>query len=189
MSEVMTVQEAIEKVKKAECFPDVAPSREYWRKGNRYSLIAQMFYALSSEKVLSEAWDRIMEANHAHLIIMLREAGAGHDPFSNAEWPFTPAHVWENLAQVKELPTLNSADLSRVDLRWADLDGADLKGADLTGADLRWADLDGVDLKGANLTGANFSWDSLTDADLKGADLTGAIFDRTTMDESIRLEL
>ena len=60
MPEVMRIQEAIEKVKKAECFPDVAPSREYWQKGNRYSLIAQMFHALSSENDLSEAWGRIM---------------------------------------------------------------------------------------------------------------------------------
>ena len=169
MPEVMKIQEAIEKVKKAECFPEVAASREYGKKGNRYSLIAQMFHAISSENDLSEAWDRIMEANHAHLVIILREAGAGHDPFSDAEWPFTPAQVWENLARVEQLPNLNGADLSGVDLRWADLDGADLKGANLTKADLRWADLDGVDLKGANLT--------------------GAIFDRTTLDEAIRLQL
>ena len=88
------------------------------------------------------------------------------------------------------------ADLSGVDLEYADLDGADLRDANLSGADLRgadlrsanlwYADLRGADLRdaslgcadlgyadlgGANLGGADLSGADLRDADLRGADL------------------
>ena len=190
MPEVMKIEEAIEKVKKAECFPEVAASREYGKKGNRYSLIAQPFHTLSSENVhpysLPDAWGRMMNANRAHLVIMLREAGAGHDPFGDAEWSSTPAQVWENLAQMEQLPDLKGADLSGIDFKWADLAHANLSGADLSGTDLRWADLTGADLTGADLTGANLSnanlsWASLMEADLTGSDLRGAILNRTNL--------
>ena len=46
----------------------------------------------------------MMNANRAHLVIILREAGAGHDPFGNAEWPSTPAQVWENLPRCSNSP-------------------------------------------------------------------------------------
>ena len=88
------------------------------------------------------------------------------------------------------------ADLSGVDLEYADLDGADLRDANLSGADLRgadlrnanlwYADLRGADLRdaslgcadlgyadlgGANLWGASLEYADLRDADLRGADL------------------
>ena len=174
------IQEAIEKIREMMCSPDKNPVREYWRKDNRYSLIAQLFHALSSENVhhysLPDAWGRMMNANRAHLVIMLREAGAGHDPFRNAEWSSTPAQVWENLAKVEQLPNLDGANFSGVDFKWADLGWAKLSNTDLTGADLSWADL-----TGANLTGANLSWASLMDADMPGADLRGANFNRTNL--------
>ena len=91
------------------------------------------------------------------------------------------------------------ADLSGVDLEYADLDGADLRDANLSGADLRgadlrnanlwYADLRGADLRdaslgcadlgyadlgGANLGGADLSGVDLRDADLRGADLRDA---------------
>ena len=198
MSEVMTIQEAIEKVREAVCFPDMDPSREYQQKDNRYSLITRLSlsHALSSKYVhryvhpyaLPDAWGRMMNANRAHLVIMLREAGAGHDPFSDAEWPSTPTQVWQNLAQVKQLPTLNGADLSGVDLRWADLTGVNLKGANLAGADLRWATLMGANLKGADLRGAIIDGTFLDEADLTGANLTGVCLNAAYLDDDTKLD-
>ena len=167
MSEVMTIQEAIEKVREAVCFPDMDPSREYQQKDNRYSLITRLSlsHALSSKYVhryvhpyaLPDAWGRMMKANRAHLVIMLREAGAGHDPFGDAEWPSTPTQVWQNLAQVEQLPNLDGADLSGVDFRWATLMGANLSHADLRGAIIDGTFLDEADLTGANVTGVNLN--------------------------------
>ena len=137
----------------------------------------------------------MMKANRAHLVIMLREAGAGHDPFGNTEWSSTPAQVWENLAQVQQLPTLNGADLSGVDFKWADLTGVNLKGANLAGADLRWATLMGANLKGVDLRGAIINGTILDEADLTGANVTGVnlrsayLDDDTKLDGAIGLEL
>ena len=45
---------------------------------------------------------------------------------------------------------LRHADLSDVDLTWANLSGADLRGADLSWANLKDANLNGADLRWAN---------------------------------------
>ena len=204
MPEVMKIQEPTQKVGETASIPDVDPYREYAQKDNSYPLMAQMFHTPSVLDNLPDTWCLLMKANRAHLVIMLREAGAGHDPFGNAEWPSTPTQVWENLARVQQLPTLDGADLSGVDFKWADfgltklsnvdLSGADLrwttltdvnlKGANLTGADLRWANMDGADLKGANLTGADLRWTTLAGANLSHADLRGAIIDGTILTEA-----
>ena len=76
------------------------------------------------------------------------------------------------------------ADLSGVDLEYADLDGADLRDANLSGADLRgadlrsanlwYADLRGADLRDASLGCADLGYADLGGANLGGADLSGA---------------
>ena len=81
-------------------------------------------------------------------------------------------------------PNGERADLSGVDLRWANLRGADLREADLSGVDLRWAnlreailrkaDLRGADLSMANLSGADLSMANLREADLSMANLSMA---------------
>ena len=190
MSEAQKIQKAVEKVREMMCSLDKNPFQEYWWNDHRYSPTAQPFHreilgALSAENVhpygLPDAWGRMMNANRAHLVIMLREAGAGHYPFSDAEWPSTPAQVWENLAQMEQLPDLKDANLSRIDFKWADLASANLTGADLSGTDLRWADLASANLTGADLSNANLSWASLMEANLQGADLTGADLNRTNL--------
>ena len=55
------------------------------------------------------------------------------------------------------------ADLSGIDLCWAnlsgtDLIGANLSGANLSGSDLRRSDLRGADLREANLSGTDLRW-------------------------------
>ena len=192
MSEVTTIQETIEKVRETASLPNMDPSRECWRDNDQCSLEARLCHALSSGSVhlydLPDAWGRMMGANRAHLVIMLREAGASHDPFGNTEWPLSPARVWENLARVEQLPDLNGADFSGVDFKWADLTGADL-----TGTDLRWAGLAGANLSNADLRGAIVGGTALDGADLTRTNVTGvclnhAYLDQARLDEAIGLE-
>ena len=202
MSEATKIQKPTSKAGETASLPDTPHYyREYLTKDNWYCLMAQLFHMPSVLDSLPENWCLLIKANRAHMMIMLREAGAGHDPFGGSEWASTPAQVWENLAKVEQLPNLEGADLSGIDFKWADLDMADLKGANLsganlswaslqltdltdanlTGADLRWATLDGADLTGANLTGTDLRWTVLPDADLKDADLRGATIDGTIL--------
>jgi uncharacterized protein YjbI with pentapeptide repeats len=84
---------------------------------------------------------------------------------------------------------LHGAQLSKVNLVYANLQGANLSGSDLrqaslNGANLSRANLSGANLGGANLQAANLSKANLTGANLKdiysyeanwsGANLTGA---------------
>jgi len=71
--------------------------------------------------------------------------------------------------RLKELNRCESCDLSG-----ADLTGINLAYADLTRANLSWANLTGVQLGQANLSGANLAGANLTGAKLNMADLTGA---------------
>jgi len=87
--------------------------------------------------------------------------------------------------------SLPGADLTKVDLRWANLQGANLVGADLTNVDLQGASLTkaslarakitDADLRGVNLAGADFTRADLTRAKLVGATLTGASLTRADL--------
>ena len=192
MSEAEKIQEAVEKVRKILAFPDKNPFREYWRKDHRYTLIAQPFHTLSSENdhpySLPDAWGRMMNANRAHLVIMLREAGAGHDPFGDVEWSSTPAQVWENLAQMEQLPDLKGADLSGIDFKWADLAHANLSDADLSNANLSWASLMEANLQDADLRGAILNRTNLTGADLTGTNMAGVNLHSAYLDDYTKLD-
>ena len=74
------------------------------------------------------------------------------------------------------------ADLSGVDLEYADLDGVDLRDANLSGADLRGADLRSANLWYADLRGADLRDASLGCADLGYADLGGANLEYANLD-------
>src|SRR5215468_9202895 len=90
--------------------------------------------------------------------------------------------------------SLPGADLTSVDLRWANLQGANLVGADLTNVDLQGASLTkaslarakltGADLRGVNLAGADFTRADLTKAKLVGATLTRASLTRTDLPQA-----
>ena len=66
------------------------------------------------------------------------------------------------------------ADLSGVDLEYANFYGDDLRYADLSGADLYGAYIEGANLRHANLSGANLYGANLSGANLGCADLSGA---------------
>lgn len=73
------------------------------------------------------------------------------------------------------LPSLEHADLRRVDLSNSDVYRVDCSSADLSGSRAHRADLARGQFKGANLTNADLSGADLTYACLEQADLTGAI--------------
>lgn len=73
------------------------------------------------------------------------------------------------------------ADLSGVNLRYANLCNVDLKDANLQGADLRGAHLQGADLRYANLQHTNLQDADLRNADLRGVDLRRADLQRADL--------
>ena len=75
-----------------------------------------------------DAWAKEMNTTRAHIIIMLREAGAGKNPISTNQWENSPIEVYKNLCKIEELPSLESADLSNLTLDNIDLSGLKLIG-------------------------------------------------------------
>ena len=69
----------------------------------------------------ADAFAEAIGGTRVHVILLLRQAGAGHNPLSSSEWPKSREEVWGNLMQIEELPDLSGADLSGADLSGADL--------------------------------------------------------------------
>ena len=129
---------------------------------------------------------RRLGGNRAHVILMLRTAGAGYNPLSSEDWPISPKEVWQNLSKMEMLPPLRGKKFSNIDFTDADLSGSDLQGADFSMADFYGADLQGADLQGARLHSAHLCYTDLRSANLAGSNinniyLTDIITDSNTI--------
>ena len=126
-----------------------------------------------------DAFAKALGGNRAHVILMLREAGAGWLPTSTDPWRLPVKEVYNNLVEIEELPSLVGADLRDADLQYANLQGTNLRGADLEHAILQGADLQGADLENAYLEAATLRCTNLQRANLRNvylgiANLQGA---------------
>ena len=116
-----------------------------------------------------KAWARHVGGNAAQAMLLLRNAGAGHDPFGVDPWPLHPAEVFANLIFIEELPDTRNADFNGVELPDSDFQGADLEnstfhGASVMGSTFRDANLSGVVFDGVEASYVNFSYANLTKA-------------------------
>ena len=92
MPEATKIQKPTSKDGETASLPDIPHYyREYLTKDNWYCLMAQLFHMPSVLDSLPENWCLLIKANRAHMMIMLREAGAGHDPFGGSEWAIHPS--------------------------------------------------------------------------------------------------
>ena len=101
-----------------------------------------------------DEWAARMALTRTHVIAMLQDAGAGHDPMGPERWPRTPSEVWRRLAEISEVPTLPGRDLRWLNLAGTDMSGLDLHGCNLEKANLRSARMEETDLSFAKLEGA-----------------------------------
>ena len=131
-----------------------------------------------------DEWAAQMGLTRVHVIAMLQDAGAGHDPIGPDQWPEPPAVVWRRLTAIREPPNLEGRDLSRLNLAGTDLRRLNLSRSDLQSSNLRNAQMEEINLsfariqkagmRGANLSRANLTGTDLSRADLTRANLTGA---------------
>ena len=122
--------------------------------------------------------------NVAHVIVMLQEAGAGHDPLSGAPWKITRQAAWNRLLAVEELPSLRGADLSYLALIDYNVQGSDFTGADLSRSDLDKTCFEDCDLTRANLRLASLEHTNFQRATLAKADLSCLTSRRTYFDHA-----
>ncbi len=80
---------------------------------------------------------------------------------------------------------LSDANLTGVNLTYADLSKANLSGANLAGVQLGQANLSGANLAGADLTGAKLYMANLTGATLSGARLPEAKLFNAVLDNTV----
>ena len=174
----------------------IDPEYGFYHRTRACSVGAHLGYLLQAsfdQRQGIEAWARTFGGNTAHAVLLLREAGAGHDPFGPKPWALNPADVFTYAATVEELPEITGADFHGIRL-----DIAHLRGVDFSGAFLRKASFFGCDLRLARFTdkadarSADFRSANLEDADFTAADVRKAHFGRAylanTRFEGARLE-
>lgn len=127
----------------------------------------------------AQAWAQLMGGNILHAVILLREAGAGYDPFGINPWDSSVAAVWDNLSWVEELPdlrnrTFDSIEISECDLRSADLEGCSFRGTLGPGVIFRHANLKNCVFVQGTFDGATFAH----------ADIDNAIFEMAELDDT-----
>ena len=170
------------------CADGVNQSLGFWQPDGACCVGARIAHALGIPsgdfRSGADAFAARIGATRAHLALMLRFAGAAHDPFSTEEWPLPVSTVWQRLAAIETLPSLIGADLTGLNLAHADLAGAHLAGADLTGADLVSANLADANLRGVRLDNADLTDANLTGTDLTGAQLAGANLSCSVLDDA-----
>ena len=108
--------------------------------------------------------------NTAHVILMFQQSGAGKNPLGKELWGTSASDVWDNMLNIKELPSLINADLSDLDLSSVDFRGYDLKGTNFKGSNLFY-----TNFQNSNLTNANFSDVAFTYTNFQNANLTNTI--------------
>ena len=153
-----------------EYFKSLAPYRLNQRNGRYRTDIsccvgAHLAHFMNAGSCYTEgmdAWGRHIGGNAAHGLLLLRNAGAGWDPFGGAEWPMHPAKVFENLMAVEDLPDTRGANFTDVELSYCDLSKGDFRystffGTTLVGTKFREADLTGAIINGAEAPDADFS--------------------------------
>ena len=132
-----------------------------------------------------DRWMEEMQGNRAHAIILLRQAGACHDPFSGRSWPKSVDEVLEKLAKTESMPWLISQDFNNTNLSNANLDyaafvGSQFKGAHITASTLKYAKMNSAVLVEADLRDSKF-----IRADLTRAQLNTALVSRTDFCDAV----
>ena len=177
------ISEMVEFVRDEVTAPGIDQRRGNWRPDGACCMGSRLAHALGtpSRHYLAgvDEWAARMGLTRVHVIAMLQDAGAGHDPIGPARWPECPSRVWRRLARTESPPALaernlDTVNLVRTDLSMLEMPGASLRHTGLRGADLSSTDLSGADLRGADLRRACLRCANLRGADLRGADLTRA---------------
>ena len=127
-----------------------------------------------------DKWIKIAGGNRLHAILMLREAGAPHDPFGVEDWEIKPGKVLENFKEVTrkieeegELPDLIHQNFKRCDLEGivlqglhlghssfyaARLDNCTILNCSLIYCDLRYTRLSRLDGRKVTVSSSNFRY-------------------------------
>ena len=179
-----TIREMIEIVRDEVTAPGINQRIGNWNDRGDCCMGSRIAHALGLRPGASylegvDEWAQRMGLNRARVIVMLQDAGAGHNPLGPDTWPECPTAVWRQLEEMEEAPRLSGRDLSRLNLAGSDLRGEDIQNTLLDGCNLEKAVLDNADLsfslmRGSNLRKARIRCVNLTGADLSMADLTGA---------------
>ena len=129
----------------------------------------------------ADEFARRMGLNRVHVLLLLRQAGAGYNPLGGAEWPRKREVVWDALKQIEKVPSLRGHKFAKCNFNGADLRGSDFEGCDFQDALLEDAILDDTNFSNCKLYNASFHRSSLMRAKFVGSDMHETDFRQTRL--------
>ena len=120
----------------------------------------------------ADEFARLLDVSRAHIVLLLRAAGAPHDPFGREIWKVPVAEVWTKLKTIEEMPSVLNADFSQ-----CELGRANLAYYDFTGCNFQAANLCDAFMHDAVFNQCDFTEAKLIDADVSRSEFEGATFD------------
>lgn len=130
-----------------------------------------------------KAFAEALGGNGAHVIMMLRQAGAGEYPFNSKDWDIPVKEVWNNLYAIETLPTITEHKFHECNFEGHNFDDIDLTRCDFFDSDFTDASLKNAvcvetdftcDMRRANFSGAYLDRCNFAEADLGLANFSGA---------------
>ena len=184
-TEAERIREMVELVRPEVTAPGINQGRGSWNDNGDCCAGSRIAHALGVPSGMYldgiDEWAKRMGLTRAHVIAMLQDAGAGHDPIGPERWPEPPAAIWRRLREMENRPQLAGRNLSGLNLAGTDLRELDLSGCGLDAANLRNARLEETDLSFSRMREAVLAGANLKKANLAGADLTRADLTRADM--------
>ena len=152
--------------------------KDYFCIGSRLSSVIKKSHNGQTLDYLEgvDEWINKVGGNRLHAILMLRQAGAGHNPLKMGEWPTRPQEVLENLKMIKELPPLTNQDFS-----FSNLIGISLKKLDLSGSSFKNALMMETKLININFSYCDFRYARLGISIVTDCNFENAIFKNTSL--------
>lgn len=126
-----------------------------------------------------KAFAKALGGNTAQVIQMLRNAGAGYEPFGGDKWPIPHKKVWDRLKEVESFPSLNSEYF-----RDQDFYRQSFEGLNLTSASFISCIFDKATLKNAKLHYTAFSRSHMDDTNFQGAELIDVQFGHVSLNRA-----
>ena len=119
----MTVKEFTESTREIACSPGMDPNSGAWDGYGLCCIGARLAYHFDVATGYIEDFQlgachaaEALGGNVGHLIVLLRNAGAGFNPFSYHDWPTPVEEVWDNLAKFEDLPSLRGENFAGYEL-------------------------------------------------------------------------
>ena len=129
-------------------------------------------------------WIQTVNGNRLHAILLLRQAGAGHDPLAGEGWETIPERVIKNLKKIEELPNIKGENFSNCSLTEIELKDLDLSGTSFYWGNMKHSKLENIIFNNCDFRSALLYGSTVENCEFKNAKIEDAWIEKATFKNS-----